>query len=333
MRIGIVGATGALGKELVAALAEASEDDLLALEPPVVFARPATAGETIAWVEDEELEVEAFSEEAARGLDAVILAVPAAVAAEVTPVLQRLGVVVFDASRAHAASAPSFFAEAPNPAVLRGPIISLPTAEALLAARILAPLRALKPAWVRATVLLAASGAGVAGVDELAEATAKLLNGQEPEAPKLPHRLAFNLVPQAGAFAGDTTDVEKGLAVELQRLVSPELAVGATVGWGPWFYGHAAMLSIGFAEAVTPDAVRELLREAPAVKLLDDPAQGVYPMPSLAVGDDAALVGRVRADGAQPGTVSLVAALDNVRATAAHAIETLRAFARARSAH
>src|SRR5690606_7715250 len=110
------------------------------------------------------------------------------------------------------------------------------------------------------------------------------------------------------------------------------LRVGATLAWAPWFYGHFVTATLQLGAPVSLDAVRERLSGAPGVKVVDEAGQAVYPMPSLATGDDAVLVGRLRVDPIDPSSVSLVLAVDNVRASAAHAVAGLKLLAAARRA-
>lgn len=332
MRIAVIGATGALGQELVVELADGIGSGRFAVEAPLLFATSRSAGEVFPWIDDEELLVEAYSAELLRGLDAVILATPETAAKELAPRLRELGITVLDASRAHRGTAPQFFAGRPG-ALAGQTLVALPSAEALLLARVLEPLGELNPAWVRATILKAASGAGQAGVTDLAEATGKLLNGQEPETPTLPHRLAFNVIPQMGAFEGSEAQGESDLARDLPELLGRPIGVASTLAWAPWFFGHFATLTIGFDRPVAVDAVRDALTGKPSVKVIDMPGEAVYPMPSLATGDEAVLVGRLRADPLDPKAIQLVAAMDNVRASAAHTLDALEAVLRARTAH
>lgn len=333
MRIAVIGATGALGREIVAALAESAGELELESTPPVLLATPRSAGETFPWLEDEDLAVEETSEENLRGTEVAVVAVPPAEATAVLATLRSMGIAAADATPASRSTAPLFLDSAPPQGLGALPVLALPGAEALQLARILLALRPLGPKSVRTAVFRAASGAGHSGVSELAESTGKLLNGQEPEAPRFPHRLAFNAIPQVGAFQGASTEAEAQLSSELSRLVGAELRVGATVAWAPWFYAHLQVGSVALASRPDLERARELLRAAPGLKLVDDPAEGVYPMPSLATGDDAVLVGRLREDGADENAIAFVSAMDNVRACAQHSVAALAAVARARAAH
>lgn len=336
MRIAIVGAAGVLGREIVAALSGDTElrDATIGNDPPLLLGTSHTAGETFQWADDEELAVEAWTPDIVRGLEVALIAAPAAVTTPILARLRELGITTIDCSRASRLESPLFFDEAPKPVRLTGaPVIALPSSESLALARLLTPLLPLKPKSVRVTILKASSGAGQAGVADVAEATGRLLNGQEPETPLLPHRLAFNVVPQSGPFTGSETEAEIELARDLPRLLGQSIGIASTVGWGAWFFGDFLSIDLQFEQPVTPEQARQLLAGRPHLKVLDDPKEAIYPMPSLATGDDSLLVGRIRADPLDRAGLRLVAAQDGARSAAAHAVAALQAVARARTAH
>ncbi len=336
MRVGIIGATGVVGREVVAGLSEPGEarDETVGREPPSLFATEKSAGEAFAWGEDEELLVEAYTPESVRGLDVAVVAVPAAAAGPIVVRLRELGVVALDTSRFHRRQAPLFFDDNPRPLNLAGaPVVALPSAESLGLARIIAAFSSFRPSSVRATVLKAASGGGQGGVKDLVEATGRLLNGQEPESPLQGHRLAFNMVPQVGAFEGPDSEAETDLAYDLRRMLGEmPVAVSSTVAWGPWIYGDFLTVSVRLESEVPLQTLRDSVK-GKHLKLVDQPGLGVYPMPLLATGDDALLVGRLRMDKTDRRELHLVAAMDGARASAAHAIEALRTVVRARQVH
>lgn len=332
MQIAVVGATGALGQEVLGALAEEANAPEWggALEPPLVFASKASAGQAVPWGEDEELEVEVLGANNVQGISLAILATPEAASRDAAALLRARGVALVDASRAHRGQAPLWLA---GTLPAESTLVSLPSAEGLMLGRTLAALSSLRPKWVRATVLKAASGAGEGGVVELAESTAKLLNGLEPDAPKLGHRLAFNVIPQAGAFTHGVSADEGALEQELRAYAGDGLGASTTIAFGPWFYGHFADVTMGLGERSSVEAVRQLFAKARGVKLLDDTQENVYPMPSLATGDESVLVGRLRPDPIDPTAFRFVLAMDNVRAVAVQGVEALKRLAALRQAH
>jgi aspartate-semialdehyde dehydrogenase len=175
------------------------------------------------------------------------------------------------------------------------------------------------------------SGAGRSGVAELEREARDLLALREPDpAARFPHRIAFNLVPQVGAFVpGGATDEEEGAVREARRLLGDDaLRVSATAVRVPVFYGHAAALNVTTREKLGAAEARELLRRAAGVKVVDDPAQGIYPMPMLAANEDAVLVGRIRDDPSQERGLDLFAVVENTRKGAAtNALQIARILA------
>ena len=171
-----------------------------------------------------------------------------------------------------------------------------------------------------ATMLFGASSRGAAGQEQLSKQTAALMNGKDPEVELFPHRLGFNVIPAVGNFEGPLSEGERHVLVEAARIWSGDAlpALTATALTVPTYHGLTLGLSAHLGRPVDADGVRALLKEEPGLKLLDDPAQNVYPMPMLTTDDAATHVGRVRAAGTR---VQLVAAIDNVFGAADSAVE------------
>lgn len=309
--IAIVGATGTVGRQLIASL------QLHDVEPDQVrlFSSERTEGEELDY-EEETLPTEKPEGDAFRGVSAVILACPPEVARTLGPQAQQQGAWVVDLSGAwRVDAAVPLVAPGINDGVLDRPfsgrIVSLahPATQALLA--VLQPLRAkFGLVFADATILFGAASFGAQGQDQLTKQTASLLNAKEPELELFPHRLGFNVIPAVGAFEGPLNAAERHVLVEAARVWSTELpALTATALSVPTFHGLTLVLSAHLNRPVDADGVRALLKEDENLKVLDDPAQNVYPMPMLATDDAAVHVGRVRANGSR---VQLVAAIDNV---------------------
>jgi hypothetical protein len=151
---------------------------------------------------------------------------------------------------------------------------------------------------VSVSALISASGAGREGVSELEQQTAGLLASRELEPTHFPHRLGFNLIPQVGPFSegsGSTLEelswrAETGL---LWGRSAP--ALDGTAVWVPTFHGTLVLMQVRLGKGMTPAEARQLLEDAPGLKLLDAPGDRVYPMPMLVTADDAIHVGRIRA--------------------------------------
>ena len=113
----------------------------------------------------------------------------------------------------------------------------------------------------------------------------------------------------------------------MQRLLGSSVRVAATTVHVPVVYGHCQAVNLRTRRPLRADEARELLRSAPGVKVLDAPGDGVYPMPMLAVNDDAVLVGRVRGDPTQENGLDLFLAADNLRRSATAAVGAARLLA------
>jgi aspartate-semialdehyde dehydrogenase len=313
-RVAVVGASGLVGREVLAALADAGhpEAQVTALASERSVGVEAAYGHTT-------LEIEAASPDALRGHQLVILAAPAEVARTLAPEAQKAGAWVVDTSRAFLSdlSVPLAAEGFPGDGLERpftGRVVRVPGPVALGLLRTVEPLRAAYGVTgAQVTALLGAATAGARGLTELEESTAQILSGRELEPTHFPHRLAFNLVPQVGPFS----ETSGGTLEELSWRAEATLLWGAgappldgTAVLVPIFHAALLALHVRLGRAATPAEVRERLRQAPGLKLLDAPGEKVYPMPMLVSADPAILVGRVRASAGRPDALELVAALD-----------------------
>jgi aspartate-semialdehyde dehydrogenase len=205
-------------------------------------------------------------------------------------------------------------------------------APAALAPVLLPLARAAGLEGLSATVLAPAAGVGTPGLVQLETEAGDLMNGREPEPGEaIPHRLAYNVVPQVGTFLPDgRTDEEAALETDLRRLLGePALRAAATAVRVPVFYGLTLVARVVTARAIAAEAVRDALRAAPGVKLVDQPGERIYPMPMLSMNDDAVLAGRIRADeGAR--AVELVVTADDLRHAVRGAIRVAELIAERR---
>lgn len=334
LSLALVGATGTVGRAVLDAL-----DDL---DVPVralrAFAGPRSANTTLAFRGDD-VRVEALREGAFRSSEVAIFCAGAEVARQWAPRAWVEGCVAVDDS-------PAFRGEPDVPLVVpevnaaalagfraRG-IVASPLASAIGLAVALAPLRA--AAGLRRVVVAtyqSVSGLGQGGIEELEREARDLLNLREPDpAARFPHRIAFNVIPQVGALGEDgVSEDEARLARELRRVLGDEgLRIAATAVRVPVFFGHSLAVNVETERKLAPAEARELLRKAPGVKVVDDPAARVYPMPMLVANEDAVLVGRIRADDSVENGLALFLALENTRKGAAtNAVQIAAALAEA----
>jgi len=332
LTLAVVGATGMVGRTVLEVL-----DDL---DVPVsslrAFASSRSAGTTLAFRADD-VRVDALREGAFRGCDVAIFCAGAAVAEEWAPRAWAEGCAVVDDSPAFrmAPDVPLVVPEV-NPDALAGfrarGIVANPSTNVTALSVAIAPLRA--AAGLRRIVVAtyqSVSGIGQGGVEELEREARDLLNLREPEAAaRFPHRIAFNVIPQVGAFGegGRTAEEEKLVRETRKVLGDPGLGIAATAVRVPVFFGHSAAVNVATERKLGADAARELLRKAAGVKVVDDPAQRIYPMPMLVANEDAVLVGRIREDPSQENGLDLFLSIENTRKGAAtNAIQIARLLA------
>jgi aspartate-semialdehyde dehydrogenase len=309
--IGIFGATGEVGRQALEALARRDVE----LEAVRAFASAKNAGETLELTEGS-LDVEAIGDDSFRGLDTCVLAVPPEVAKPLAERAQAQGVWVVDCSGAFRLDekVPLVIPGVNDGVVDRpfpGRVVSLASASAQAVAAVLEPLKKkLGLVLADVTLLVGAAWKGREGIERLSLQTAQLMNGKEPDVELFPHRLAFNLIPGVGDFEQGLSALERQVMVELARAWAGEglPALTATGVLVPTYHGTMAILSAHCQRPADADGVRAILKEESGLKLVDDPAQHVYPMPMLTNDDPSVLVGRVRA---HAGRVQLVACVDN----------------------
>jgi aspartate-semialdehyde dehydrogenase len=330
MRIVVVGATGAVGTEVLKILEQRghSENEVV----PVASARSAGrklsfAGRTIVV---EELGADVFREG-----DLAIFDVPDQVSAEWVPVATERGALVIDKSaawRMHE-QVPLVVPEVNPDAALDPPIgiIANPNCTTLAMVVPLAPLH--RAAGLNRLVLAsyqAASGSGKPGIDELWDQTELVV--KEPEQVReglgrdvleagttFTEPIAMNVIPQCGSVKENGyTSEELKLCHETRKIMGlPELRATATCVRVPVMVGHSVAVHATFDRDISPDEARALLKDADGVALRDDVSRGVYPTPLEAAGQDPCYVGRIRQDPWENNTLELFCVADNLRKGAA----------------
>ncbi|OGX16814.1 MAG: aspartate-semialdehyde dehydrogenase [Omnitrophica WOR_2 bacterium GWF2_43_52] len=180
------------------------------------------------------------------------------------------------------------------------------------------------------TTLQASSGAGRGAVEQLFNETKEIMNqrdagslildsGKNPVSRAMPQQLAFNIFPHIGSFTeGDYTNEEWKLVKETHKIMHDEkIRISATTVRVPVRTGHSESVYIETKEPITPDKVRELLKKAPGVVVIDDPKKNLYPMPKDVEGKDETFVGRIRQDCFVKNGLWLWVVADNLRKGAA----------------
>ncbi|MFF2116052.1 aspartate-semialdehyde dehydrogenase [Kitasatospora sp. NPDC058184] len=327
MKIGIVGATGQVGGVVREILAERN----VPVEQLRLFASARSAGRTLPW-QGTEVTVEDAATADYTGLDIVIFSAGGSTSKALAPKVAAAGAVVIDNSSAwrRDPEVPLVVSEVNPEAVADRPkgIIANPNCTTMAAMPVLRPLH--EEAGLAALVVStyqAVSGSGVAGVAELQDQAAKVVElgaaalahdgaAVEFPEPKVYQRpIAFNVVPLAGSLVDDgsnETDEEQKLRHESRKILGiPELKVSGTCVRVPVFSGHSLQINARFERPISPERAVELLAGAPGVELSD------IPTPLQAAGQDPSYVGRIRVDETVDNGLSLFVSNDNLRKGAA----------------
>ena len=320
-RVGVLGATGAVGSTILGVLAER---DFPASEV-VAFASERSAGRQIEW-NGSVLECVPLNEATIGGLDVVLSSAGGAVSSEWAPKLVEAGAVVVDNTsywRMHE-DVPLVVAGVNSEAAdAHKGIVANPNCTTMVAMMALAPIhRAVGLERIVVSSYQAVSGTGQKAIEELRAQSKQVLEGEEhPLAAVYPHRIAFNVLPQVESFkdGDDYTTEERKVMAETRKILGlgEEVGISATCARVPVFSGHSESVNVQTREDLSPDECRALLGEAPGVVVVDDPAAGRYPLAIDAAGRDEVLVGRVRRDPGHERCLNLWVAGDNLRKGAA----------------
>ena len=166
----------------------------------------------------------------------------------------------------------------------------------------------------------AVSGTGKEAIEELASQTAKLLNGQTPEAEVYPKQIAFNALPHIDVFLENGyTKEEMKMVWETNKIFGDDsIVVNPTCVRIPVFYGHSEAVNVETKEKISADRARELLENAPGITVIDEREDGGYPTAvTESAGKDPVYVGRIREDISHPRGLNMWVVADNVRKGAA----------------
>jgi aspartate-semialdehyde dehydrogenase len=304
--VAIVGATGAVGTELIACL----ERRGFPLRQLRLFASARSAGRSLPY-RGEPLAVEVLTEEALAGADIALFSAGSATSQRFAPPAVQAGAVVIDNSSAFRmdAAVPLVVPEVNADAIGAHRLIANPNCVAIISVVPLWPLhRAFRIRRIIASTYQAASGAGAAAMQELREATRAALAGEAFAPTVLRHPYAFNLYSHDTAVdpATGANEEETKIGRELRKIMqAPELPISVTCIRVPVLRAHAVAMTVEFERTITPEAARELLALAPGVRVVDDIAENHFPMPIEASGQGDVLVGRIRRDSSDASGHSL----------------------------
>jgi aspartate-semialdehyde dehydrogenase len=302
INVAILGATGAVGQELLASARSAGSE--------VIF-------------KGQKLVVEEVSEEAFQGVDLVLASAGGSTSKYWAPIAVKAGALVIDNSSAFRMNPniPLIVPEInPEAAENHQGIIANPNCTTILMGVAIWPLHQVQPIKrIVVSTYQSASGAGARAMEEVKVQSQAILNNQAPQAEILPYPLAFNLFPHNSALN------EQGYCEEEMKMVnetrkifgSPDILVTPTCVRVPVLRAHSESVNLEFETPFDVQKARDIISNSPGVKLVEDWQNNYFPMPIDATGKDEVLVGRIRQDISNPNGLELWLCGDQIRKGAA----------------
>ena len=318
-RVAVVGATGAVGREILKTLAERN----FPVAEVVALASPRSAGQEISFGEKQVLKVKNLETFDFKGWDIALFSPSAAVSAIHAPRAAAAGCLVID-NTSHFRMEPDVPLVVPevNPQALsriRRGIIANPNCSTIQMVVALKPLHdKFRVKRVVVATYQSVSGAGKDGMDELWSQSRAMYVNDPVKAQEFTKQIAFNCIPHIDKFMEDgSTKEEWKMAVETRKILDPDILVAATCVRVPVFIGHAEAINVEFHEPVTVAEARAILRDAPGVVVQDTRDDGGYITPIDCVGEDATYVSRIRKDPTVENGLQFWCVSDNLRKGAA----------------
>ncbi len=316
-RVAVVGAMGAVGGEMIKTLEQRNYpvSELLPLD------MPANEGRTVLF-RGSSVTVKTAKEGAFRGVDVAIFSAGADASKVLAPIAVREGAIVVDNSSQWRMDpeVPLVVPEV-NPAALDGHkgIIANPNCSTIQMVVALKPIHdAYRVKRVVVSTYQAISGTGKAAIDELTAQAKAFAEGRPIEARVYPRQILFNALPHIDVFLENGyTKEEMKMVHETKKILDPAIEVSPTTVRVAVYRGHSESVNVQTERPFAIPEVRSLLEKAPGVKVLDDPANLVYPTALDAADRDEVFVGRIRADPTVPNGLNFWVVSDNLRKGAA----------------
>ena len=319
LRVAVVGATGNVGREMLAILAERNfpADEVVAL------ASTGSAGKEVSFG-DKTLKVKALDSYNFKGTDIVLSSPGSKVSAVFAPKAAAAGAVVIDNTSQFRMDpdvplvVPEVNADAIAGYTKKG-IIANPNCSTIQMVVALKPLHdAAKITRVVVATYQSVSGAGRDAMDELFTQTRGIYVNDPIRHERFTKQIAFNCIPHIDVFMDDgSTKEEWKMRVETKKILDPNIEVIATCVRVPVFIAHAEAVYVEFEKPITEGTARKLLREAPGISVVDHRANEGYVTQVEVAGEDNVYVSRIRQDSTVPHGLALWVVGDNLRKGAA----------------
>lgn len=318
MRVAILGATGAVGTELLTLLEERN----FPLSELKLLSSPRSQGKTLTF-KGENLTVEAVTEESFKNIDIVLASAGGSTSKAFAKAIVEAGAVMIDNSSAFRMDpkVPLIVPEI-NPSAIKDHqgIIANPNCTTIIMGVGIYPLHLIQPIKrIIVSTYQSASGAGARAMEEVKIQACAILNGETPKAEILPYPLAFNLFPHNSPMTEfNYCEEEMKMINETRKIFNaPDIQISPTCVRVPVLRAHSEAINLEFSSPFPVEKAREILTNSPGVKLVEDWAKNYFPMPIDATGKDEVLVGRIRQDLSNPKALELWLCGDQIRKGAA----------------
>ncbi len=332
-KVAVVGATGAVGNMMINVLERRS----FPVREIVLLASGRSAGKTLKF-NGKDHPVQELTNGSFEGVEIGLFSAGGSISAEFAPIAAQAGCVVID-NTAHFRMEPDIPLVVPevNPEAVSGytarNIIANPNCSTIQMVLALKPLH--DEGFIKRVVVStyqAVSGTGKDALEEMLvqageiassiqwtkdDGLDKLREGltsfRTMDTKVYPHRIAFECLPHIDVFLENSYSKEEMKMVwETNKILDPSIKLTATTVRVPTFFGHSESINVETMKKITPERARELLSQAPGLKILDEPTKNRYPLTALAAGEDFTLVGRIREDESVANGLNLWVVSDNI---------------------
>jgi aspartate-semialdehyde dehydrogenase len=295
--VAVVGATGAVGVEMLKTL----EKRNFPVGKLTLLASARSAGKKLKF-RGEELPVQTLTKDAFAGVDIALFSAGGSISKEFAPVAARAGCVVIDNSSAYRMDdqVPLVIPEInPGDVRLHKGIIANPNCTTAITLMALYPLhQAFNVKRIFASSYQAVSGTGAKAIEELRRQMEQVVHGEKATKEVYPHQIAFNVLPHVDSFLQDGyTKEEMKMQNEGRKIMHhPKFRASVTCVRVPVYRAHSVAVNAEFEKPVTVDSARQVLKKAPGLQVVDEPAKNEYPLPLYQAEQYDCAVGRLRSD-------------------------------------
>lgn len=302
MKVAIVGASGAVGQELIRVLA----DSKLPVDELLLFGSGRSAGSFCEFGGNKVQVKELRHNDGFRGVDVAFVSAGGAVSREFEKTVTKFGALMIDNSSAFRMDddVPLVVPEVNPEDALCAPrnVIANPNCSTI---QLVVTLKAIEAVShirrVYVSTYQAASGGGAAAMAELERQYCEIASGKQPRVEKFAYQLAGNIIPQIDLFTDNGyTREEMKMVNETKKIMHSDIALSATCVRVPVLRAHSESVWVETREPVSPQQARKAFEEFGGIEVLDDPSRQEYPMPLFTAGKNPVYVGRIRKDTADP---------------------------------